>query len=436
MRKSTLLTFILCLLLSLALKAQSYTISTFAGNGTYGYTGDGGPATAAEIEGNDGLAVDKAGNVYISDYYANCIRKVDTSGIITTIAGNGTGGFTGDGGPASAAELNNPIGLAFDTAGNLFIVDAGNFRIRKVNSLGIISTIAGNGISGNSGDGGPATAAEFFSPEGIAVDLKGLIYVADISDFKVRKIDTSGIISNFAGTGIPAFSADGGQADSTALNYPVDVAADAYGNVFISDCHSSRIRKVNTLGIISTLANFPNYTGGICLDKKGNMYITDFDNQVSEINSGDTTIAIIAGTGVAGYSGDGGPATAAELHEPSALAIDTTGNVYVADYRNLVVRKLSPGPSSIVDIAANNLHASLFPNPSVQNIYLSFSDFNESPVIVELADITGRVVLRKNYKGSDSKDLPIYIGDLPPGVYFANILSGQKHLQTLKFVKE
>ena len=221
-------------------------INTIAGNGTAGYSGDGGQATAAEIYAN-ALAFDATGNLYIAAG-AN-IRKVNTLGIIATIAGNGTVGYNGDGGQATAAEIS-AYRIVMDGAGNLYISDWNN-RIRKVNTAGIITTIAGNGTNGYSGDGGQATAAELWTPEGINIDAIGNLYIADWGNNKIRKINTLGIISTLAGNETSCYSGDGGQATAAELRLPSDVAIDALGNIYIADASNNLIRKVNTSGIIT-----------------------------------------------------------------------------------------------------------------------------------------------------------------------------------------
>jgi uncharacterized protein (TIGR03437 family) len=276
-------------------------ITTVAGSGTAGGSGDGGPATSASL-GPWGVAVDAAGNLYIADYSNSRIRKVSPSGIISTAAGNGTRGFSGDGGPATGASLNQPSGVAVDAAGNLYIADYYNYRVRKVSSSGIISTVAGNGIKGFSGDGGTATSATLREPEALAVDAAGNLYIADSTNQRIRKVSPSGIISTVAGTGTWAFSADGGPATSASLSFVEGVAVDAAGNLYIDDSDNGRIRKVSPSGIIST----------------------------------------VAGTGTWGFSGDGGPATSASLNDPWGVAVDAAGNLYIADARNGRIRKVSP----------------------------------------------------------------------------------------------
>lgn len=278
----------------------SGVITTIAGNGFNGYSGDGGPATSASIEfGAQGVAVDASGNVFIADYNNCAIRKVDTSGIITTAIG-GTCGYSGDGGPASAAALGGPLDPTFDSSGNLFFID-GDCVVRKVNTSGIITTVAGNGTCGFSGDGGPATSAAFFAISGIALDMAGNLYLADAENNRVRKVNTSGIVTTIAGDGTEGFSGDGGPATAAALFLPTDVEVNAAGIIYVADAFNGRIRRIDAAGIIST----------------------------------------IAGTGECCYSGDGGPAASARVTIPFGLGLDARGNLYFTDDNVYRVRKIN-----------------------------------------------------------------------------------------------
>jgi len=234
-------------------------IIRFAGNNTSGFSGDGGPAASAQLNYPQGLALDNSGNLYISDMGNRVIRKVSTSSVISTIAGTpGTFGYSGDGGPATLAQLGAPSGIAVDAAGNIYFSDLGKHVIRKINTSGIISTIAGTGnTSGYSGDGGLATAAKLYSPNDICIDTQGNLYIADRDNHCIRKVNTSGIISTVAGTGGSlnyGFTGDGGVATAAKLNKPQSISVDNLGNLYISDYTNNRIRKVNTSGIISTIA--------------------------------------------------------------------------------------------------------------------------------------------------------------------------------------
>jgi uncharacterized protein (TIGR03437 family) len=338
-------------------KLSDGVITTIAGNGTFGFSGDNGPATAAQLNTPNGLAIDGLGNLYVANTSNSRIRKV-SQGTITTIAGNGTRGFSGDSGPAASAELYYPSAVAVDAAGNLYICDSGNGRIREV-SNGTITTIAGGGKAGI-GVSGPALNAQF-APTGLASDPAGNLYISDVLAQLVSKI-SGGMISTIAGTGAYGFSGDGGPATSAQLNSPLSVAADSSGNVFIADTYNYRIRKV-TNGTINTVAGGGtqslgdggppiqsqlNSPQGLAADAQGNLYIADsFNNRIRKVANG--VITTVAGNGVrvpgsgGTFSGDGGPATSAQLSGPQGVAVDTAGNIYIADTSNSRVRKVSGG---------------------------------------------------------------------------------------------
>ena len=297
--------------------AVTGAITTIAGNGTAGYSGDGGPATDAQLNGPTHVVFDRTVNLYITDANNNRIRKVNAvTGVITTVAGNGTAGFSGDGGPATGAELNFPDGVGLDSAENLYIGDALNNRVRKLNvSTGIITTVAGNGVAGFAGDGGLATNAELNFPSRPALDTPGNLYVADYQNNRLRRIDAStNIITTIAGNGTSGYSGDGGLASIAQLNGPLTVTVDQTGNVYIGDINNERIRVVNTTSNPISLL-------GVTI-QPGN-------------------IQTAAGNGFAGYSGDGGPATSAQLNFPTGVLIDAQGNLYFADANNSVVRLIT-----------------------------------------------------------------------------------------------
>lgn len=280
-------------------------VNTVAGNGTAGTAGAGGPATAAQLAQPTGMTIDNDGNIYIADYNASVIKKVTTSGIMTIFAGNGTEGFSGDGGPAAQAKLYRPTAVAVDKEGNLYISDASNKVIRKVTKAGVITTVAGvPGRAGYAGDGGPATKALLTQPAGIAVDYSGNIYIADPSNSVIRKVNPSGIITTFAGTGVAGYSGDNGPATKAQfqIGSPQGLAVDPAGNVYASDYQNHAIRKINNKGIITTIAGngSPDYAGdggpailakiwypiGIATDIAGNVFITDsYNNTIREIVS-------------------------------------------------------------------------------------------------------------------------------------------------------
>ena len=352
---------------------QTYTINTAAGTGARGYSGDGGPATSAQLNQPDGVAVDAAGNLYIADTNNNRIRKVAPGGTISTVAGTGTSGYSGDGGPATSAQLHYPSGVAVDSSGNLYIADSYNYRIRKVAPGGTISTLAGTGTQGYSGDGGPATSAKLDYPYGVAVDSSGNLYIADMRNYRVRKVAPGGTISTVAGTGTSGYSGDGGPATSAKLSYTSGVAVDSSGNLYIADEGNNRIRKVAPGGTISTVAGTgtSGYSGeggpatsaqlntpyGVAVDAAGNLYIADTNNKrIREVAPGGT-IWTVAGDGHSTYSGDGGPAISASLYNPTGAAVDATGRVYVADSQNDRIRILTPAstPSCTYSVRTSSL---------------------------------------------------------------------------------
>ena len=340
----------------------SYRISTFAGGGS----GDGGPATEAALYYPISVAVDAAGNVYVTGSESNRVRRIDTAGVISTFAGTGEEGFSGDGGPATEAQFyaghDGFLSVATDAAGNVYVAGGENQRVRRIDTAGVISTFAGTGEAGFSGDGGPAIEAQLSYPVGVAVDSAGNVYVADVVNQRVRRIDTAGVISTFAGTGEDGFSGDGGPAVRAQLSYPISVAVDGAGNVYVAGYESSRVRRIDTAGVISTFAGtgedgfsgdggpavqaqfYPGNDGflSVATDAAGNVYVADARNRrVRRIDTAGV-ISTIAGTGEAGFSGDGGPAVQAQLRGPAGVAVDGAGNVYIADPGNHLVRKLTP----------------------------------------------------------------------------------------------
>jgi sugar lactone lactonase YvrE len=340
--------------------APGAIIHSFAGTNIIGYTGDGGIDSSATLAYPISVSIDAHGNVYITDNYDNCVRKVNSLGVITTVAGSYTSGFIGDGGPATDAKLHAPRGAVADANGNIYIADVDNNRIRKVNTAGIISTFAGTGNSGYSGDSSAATAARLTTPSGVAVDTKGNVYIADQGNSCIRKVNAAGMITTIAGigaTGYFGYDGDGGAATATRLYLPAAVAVDGIGNVYIADTRNYRIRKVDTFGKITTLggngtAGFNPLNGaaiqasipsaqGLALDKQGNLYFADAqNNNVREINV-KGTITTIAGTGTAGLNGNNIPALTALLNAPSGVAVDSAGDILIADNLNHMVRKVT-----------------------------------------------------------------------------------------------
>ncbi|HEY6343299.1 MAG TPA: protease pro-enzyme activation domain-containing protein [Bryobacteraceae bacterium] len=345
---------------------SSGNITTVAGNGSCCEpTGDDGSANGAGIGLPYGLAVDSSGNLYISDISNSIVRKV-AAGIITTVVGSGSFGYSGDGGSATSAELDGPYGIALDASGNLYIADRFNYRVRMVSTGGVITTVAGNGKCCYGGDGGPATSAELDSPSGVAVDASGDLYIADTFNDRIRKVNAAGIITTGAGYQTYGFSGDGGAATGARLWYPEGVAVDASGNLYIADSGNARIRSVNSSGVITTwvggatndgglgVFGLLNQPSGVVRDSAGNTYIADTNNHRVRMVAANGTIATVAGTGVSGFAGDGGAATSAQLNLPNGLALDSAGNLYIADTNNSRVRKVD-GSGNITTVAGNGV---------------------------------------------------------------------------------
>jgi sugar lactone lactonase YvrE len=419
-----------CLYIIARVDHATHQLTTVAGNGSDGYSGDNGPATSASILPQE-IALDAAGNLFFTDQ-GTVVRKVDSiSGIITTVAGNGSPGFSGDNGPATSATLLNPSGLVLDSAGNLFIGDAGNSRVRRVDAAtGVITTVVGDGLTVYNGDNIPATSASLLNPGGLALDSAGNLYIQDDNQ-RIRRVDASthlittvagngtrnetgdngpatsagvpmgsyqqgialdgagnlfivdaigrirrvdavsGVITTVAGDGLGGFSGDNGPATSASLNYPIGVAVDGAGDLFIADWQNNRVREVDAATqIITTLAGegSPGYFGdngpatgaGVCLpgdvavDSSGNLFIADPPNQrVRRVDAVTKVITTVAGNGTAAYGGDNGPATAASLHYPGAIALDRAGNLFIADASNNRIRRVDAKTGVIATVAGN-----------------------------------------------------------------------------------
>jgi len=320
----------------------TYQMATVAGSGQIG---DGGPATAAQMGAIQGVAVDRLGNLYLSDSDHHRVRKIDTQGVITTVAGTGYKGFSGDGGPATAAQLNTPYGLAVDLAGAVYVADYGNNRVRRIGPDGAIATFAGSGGDASSGDGGPATAAQLLGPRNVAVDAAGNLYISEFGENRVRKVTLDGNIQTAAGTGQLGSGGDGFPAVSAQLSQPAGLAVDRTGALYIADTGNNLVRKVLPGGIMSTVLGKMPGTAlstpvAVTVDLNLNLYVADLTTIVHEYTAASAWIAA-AGNGTAGFYGDGGPATQAGLDEPRDVAVDLAGKLYIAD--RVRIREVSNG---------------------------------------------------------------------------------------------
>ncbi|MDA8184297.1 MAG: hypothetical protein M0035_07725, partial [Actinomycetota bacterium] len=323
--------------------SPSGRLSVFAGTGVAGYSGDGGPATQAELSFPTALALSSNGDLYIADSGNNRIRMVSPSGVITTVAGTGVAGYSGDGGPATQAELFDPSGLALSSNGDLYIADSGNNRIRMVSPSGVITTVAGTGVAGFSGDGGPATQAELSFPTAIALSSTGALLIADGGNRRVREVSPTGTITTVAGNGTLGLSGDGGPATQAGLSEPLGVAAGP-GGIYVADAWNDVVRRILPSGVIETVAGAADglqFPVAVALNAAGDIFVADWSNRVIEVTPSGAA-RTVAGTGVAGFSGDGGPAVKAELDRPSGLAVAPNGDLYIADSGNNRIRMVSP----------------------------------------------------------------------------------------------
>lgn len=397
------------------------TVATAAGNGSFGYSGDSGSAVAASFAGPGAVAYDASGNLYIADTRNHVIRRVDVSGNISTVAGSGVQGFAGDGGPATSAALNSPSGIAVDGAGNLYIADTENQRIRRV-SNGVITTIAGTGAFGFGGDGAAASGAVFASPTAVALDGSGSIYVADTQNHRIRKINSAGMISTFAGSGVQGYDGDNGNATSAKLDSPSSIAIDSGGRAYIADRHNHVVRLVNVNGIITTLAGngaFGSSTNGaaatsvalaspsgVGVDSAGNVYIADSrNNRILQVGNG--VITTVAGSGTEAYAGDNGAAQNASFNQPQAVAVNASGALAVADRWNQRIRQVSSNSLSFGTHAVGD-------NSATQTITLTNS--GNAALQIQAAAISGSFGI----SGGSCSSLPIR---LAPGSSCTEIVS-------------
>ncbi len=305
-----------------------YAIETMAGSANQG---DGGAATAAQFGTIKGIAVDGRGNLYIADTDHNQVRQVNAAGAVSTLAGTGTAGYSGDGGSAAAAQLNLPYGVAADAAGYVYVADYGNSVVRRISPDGAIRTYAGNGQAGYSGDGGQATSARILSPRNVAVDAAGNLYISEFGGHHVRKVAPNGVITTVAGTGIAGYSGDGGPATAAQLHSPAGLALDRYGALYIADSGNGCVRVVQN-GLISTRGNFLSGIVDVAVGSDLSLYAVVAQFEVWALNSAPGSQWYVrAGANGPGFSGDGGNPLAAQLSAASDLALTAQADLFVAD---------------------------------------------------------------------------------------------------------
>ena len=441
---------LVCICLLVCCSAHGQIITTVAGSGSV--LGDGGFASAALIDNPTGIAFNKSGELFIATGAGHRIRKIDTFGIITTVAGTGVAGYSGDNGLATAAQINFASDIAIDSSDNIYFSDASNFTVRKiVSSTGIITTICGNGISAYSGDNGFATAAQLNNPNGICLDKFGNIYISDNDMHVVRKINALGIISRVAGTGVSGYNGDGIVATTAKLYFPVGLASDEIGNIYIADQGNARIRKINPSGIISTYGGngSTTYVGDgipattaqfspnlLKFDRENNLYFTAAPSRVFKIaNSG--LIYRVTGTGVSINSGDGGQASEASVKRPFGLAFDGCNNLYLstigASGDSDKIRKVHFNPECwplAVDDAHQNKPLTIYPNPATGTLHI---DNLKAPATYTLYDVTGRVVATSQLTTGQNE---INTTHLSPGIYLLHLQHKDGTREVHKIVKE
>ena len=449
--------FLFLLLLPVFVRGQ--VIETIAGNGTPAYTGDGGMATNASLDYPCSVKYDNFGNLYIADWLNSVIRKVDHWGIITTVVGNGTSSYTGDGGQATAAGLNGPSDVAFDADGIMYVCDHDNNVIRKVDATGIITTIAGTGSFGYNGDNIPATSAMLFEQDGLIFDNVGNLIFTDEGNRRVRKINMrTGIITTIAGTGISGYSGDNGPATAAEFRGPLWGAMNSAGELYIPDYISKCLRKISIDGIITTVAG--NGTlgdggdggpataasigecNGVAFDDTGNYYISSYSNcSIRKVNTAGIITTVAGNDTACGYGGDGGPAIDGKIKQSAfCTAVDHFGNVYIADEQNNRIRKITFNADSTAAISSVNKTPntiSIYPNPAQNEVTIKSTTAIES---VEVVNMIGQVVASPFGKGSgqaaSSKEVLLDIRSLPAGVYFVKVNGPDGYRDGGRFLKE
>ena len=437
-------------------------VTTIAGNGLAGFGGDGGAAVRASLNGPLRLALDSAGNIFIADRRNNRIRKVTTDGTMSTFAGNGAAEFSGDGGPAASAGLNSPTGVFADASGNVFIADFGNNRVRKVAANGNISTVAGTGQSGFSGDAGPAANAAFAGPSDVAADGFGNLYVIDFNNLRLRKIGTEGIVNTIAGGGQGIPPGEGAPSIGSNLGGLFGLTLGTTGNVFLAT-GLLRVVEITAAGTIHFTGIGLNLNNifGLATDQAGNLYLADPNtNQIARFSPTLNTFVYVGGSASPGFSGDGGPPSGATFNQPIGLAVDPQGAVYVVDSGNQRVRKITPPPvvssPAIVNaasfragtIAASEfislfgsgfspriLSASAFPSPEpLGGVSIKLRDSSGTELAAPLLFIapgqitclvpeglkTGPVILTVNGADGQSSATNLLLSSVAPGLFSAN----------------
>ena len=426
-----------------ALAASAQDITTVAGTGSAIYSGDSGLAINASIGLPGGIAFDKFGNYFFVEFN-NTVRKVSYSGTITTIAGNGIAGYSGDNIPATDAQFNGPSYIALDTSGNIYITDYYNNRIRKIDiTTGVITTIAGNGMGAYGLDNVAATATSIYGPQGITFDANNNLYFADYENHRIRKIDNSGIITTIAGNGTAASIGDGDAAVLAEVHANGGISSDLQNHIYFADNY--KVREIDLLsGIINTLAGTDVYGDcndhaladtskfgvlyGITSNVSGGVYVSDMENNRIRLIVGGYVYNIV-GNGTAGFEGDSNLAKSAEINSPRGIALDSCGNLYIADNGNKRIRKVAFNPACWPEAVENTIKTTavnIYPNPTYSTITIT------APTLINNVTITnmlGQQVYAHSYSTSKAE---IDVSNLPQGVYMVRV----NNTYVQKLVKE
>jgi sugar lactone lactonase YvrE len=424
-------------------------ITTIAGNGITQYIGDGAPATHFSLGGPAGICLDKKGNIYIANLYTARISKLAHDTLSTIVDTTGESGYSGNGGKADTAMITNPNSICMDTSGNLYITDLFYHVIRKVTVSGFITTICGVGSSGFSGDGGPGLMANIDRPHGLCTDRAGNLYIADYGNHRIRKLNLrTGIITTVAGTGVNGFSGENGLATSMNLSFPNSVCADAGGNVYFSEYGNNRVRRIDAAtGQLNTIAgngsqafagdgdlainaslNQPN---SVFMDNKGYLYISDNGNYVIRVITPLGLIMTVAGNGEYDYSGDGGLAHNASFKGLTSICVDSTGYIYIADGDVSVVRKVSPISFAHVGVPQVSGSAlTIYPNPSSEGKFTICLATEQTGAGIMVFNNIGRCIYNNVFSG---KQTEINLAGKAPGSYYIQV-SSLKGIATSKVV--
>jgi sugar lactone lactonase YvrE len=447
----------------------SVIVNTLAGSAAIGFAD--GSGTAAQFKYPTGVASDDSGTVYVADTQNNRIRKITSAGVVTTLAGSGAQGFAD--GTGTAAQFNNPTGVSVDGTGNVYVADSGNNRIRKITSSGNVSTLAGSGASGNAN--GVGTQAQFYLPQSIYVDLGGTVYVADKGNHLIRKITSAGVVTTLAGSGTAGFADDTGTA--AQFNSPYSVAVDTSGTVYVADQSNNRIRKITSSGVVSTLAGsgtsgFVDGTGtaaqffsptGVSVDGSGLVYVADRGNNVIRKITATGVVSTLAGSGTQGFA-DGTDSTA-QFYWPFDITINSYGTIFVADFGNSRIRKITKSTlltgdttgqagsynvvinandgqggstnqsftitvNAVLGIEDNIIKGiALYPNPAKDALYISLQEQIKE---IRIYDLLGQLVKHQYWNNNEAT---INIEKLSVGIYLVKIRTN-KAIISVKFIKE